>query len=693
MVTAKNTLVLALCTALLIISATFILLTTAGDGHPAVAESDTVLYFQYAKNIAQGHPYVFSPGDAPSTGSTTHLFPFILAILYRLGATGDAFTAAAFALNSLFYLGIVVLVWLITKRLAPKMTPLTTFLTVLSGHTVSAVLKMTDIGFFSFLALAVFTAFVYRKYGWLLFLSILCALSRPEGFIFAIAFALCGTASLILNEKKNQPRTIHNRDEIKLLFCSAIAAATFVATLGINHVLTGHMQFMSVANKGYLNICPLTGAIENTLNDLLLIIRGVFLGLSEDKRQFYMLPVVSGALGLMGILLYPRKERSIRIAECWFWLSAGAAILLIASSQWQGVSNDRYLAWIFVIWMIYVAIGLEQVQLRLQSRYLMPICCTLLIGYQFITLAYMGSVTYDSAVSLEQQKQFATKVTQRYPRETQFGDTSGGGMNYLMPGYKVYNISGITSPDFFVADGGQKLYRIVDILKYNPAARFDYWLTSPCFIDNAPWTTPLMGDLEFQNRDMALYSEFATGVYPANWSTLDGGERPVLCADQLEGLSLLGKLDIAYSPHELEYDYQINLRLKNTTLTPVIKTDTLGDADYSEAGKLVLGSESFTVRHAAPNESLSLVLRTGISAEGDIYFGRQHSKIKNLELNETIVLRLFVNGSEVPVEPLPLNKKGFSEVVMSIPSNFIDSETLQIKVLGDHVSYAYWFYQ
>lgn len=693
MPTTKNTLVLALCTALLIISATYLILTTAGDGHPTIAEPDTVLYLQYAKNIAGGHPYVFSPGDAPSTGSTTHLFLFILALLYRLGATGDAFISAIFALNSLCYLGIVVQTWFITKRLAPKMAPLATFLTLLSGHTVSAMLKMTDIGFFSFLAVSTFSALVHRKYGWLLFLAALCALSRPEGFVFAIAFALCGSVSLVQDCKETPSLPIRQSDGFKLLICSAAAAFFFIGTLFINQALTGHMQFMSVANKGYINICPLTGAIENTLNDLLLIIRGVFLGLAETNRQFYMLPVVSGVLGVMGILLYPRKERSVRTAECWFWISAGATILLIASSQWQGLSNDRYLAWIFVIWIIYVAIGLEQVQLRIQSQYLTPICLTLLIGYQFISLTYMGSTTYSSAVALELRKEFATEITQRYPWETRFGDTSGGGMNYLMPGYKVYNISGVTSPDFFVGDGGQKLYRIVDILKYNREARFDYWITSRDFINTSPWAAPLIGKMELQNRDLALYSEFGMGVYPADWSTIDGGDLPVLCADRLDERSLIGKLDIAYRPHEVDHDYQNNLRIKNTTLTTIIKTDKLGEFDYSEAGKLVLGSESFLVRNVVPDQPLTLVLRTGRTTDGEIYFGRQHSKINYLEFNTTITLRVFADGEEVPMPALTLNETGFSEVVMTIPTDYIHSESPRIEVVGDHISYAYWFYQ
>ena len=66
--------------------------------------SDSLLYCQSARQIAEGQPFRFTPGEAPSTGCTSHLYPFILAIPYLLGAHGPSLLTAGFILNAAFYL-------------------------------------------------------------------------------------------------------------------------------------------------------------------------------------------------------------------------------------------------------------------------------------------------------------------------------------------------------------------------------------------------------------------------------------------------------------------------------------------------------------------------------------------------------------------------------------------------------------
>jgi|GEM_PF-4665982 len=83
----------------------------------------------------------------------------------------------------------------------------------------------------------------------------------------------------------------------------------------------------------------------------------------------------------------------------------------------------------------------------------------------------------------------------------------------------------------------------------------------------------------------------------------------------------------------------------------------------------------------------------GRQTEGGIYFGRQHLTINKLELSTQIALRLFVDGLEVPCPAINLGETGFSEVVLRVPAEFIQSEAPRIQIVGDHVSYAYWFYQ
>jgi hypothetical protein len=49
---------------------------------------DTYIHFQYARQFARGEPMVYSPGDPPTSGATSLLYPPLLAVGYELGFTG-----------------------------------------------------------------------------------------------------------------------------------------------------------------------------------------------------------------------------------------------------------------------------------------------------------------------------------------------------------------------------------------------------------------------------------------------------------------------------------------------------------------------------------------------------------------------------------------------------------------------------
>ena len=103
--TKKNMTILMLCIGLVQIAGYYLAgMFASPDGSMAVPQPDTLLYCQAARRIVEGHPFSFSEGTAVSTGTTSVLYPFILAIPYALGATGDALFMAGFWLNAIFYL-------------------------------------------------------------------------------------------------------------------------------------------------------------------------------------------------------------------------------------------------------------------------------------------------------------------------------------------------------------------------------------------------------------------------------------------------------------------------------------------------------------------------------------------------------------------------------------------------------------
>jgi hypothetical protein len=60
----------------------------AGQGGFVMPLDDVYIHFQYAKQMALGQPYIYNPGLPPTSGATSFLYPYMLAIGYLLGFQG-----------------------------------------------------------------------------------------------------------------------------------------------------------------------------------------------------------------------------------------------------------------------------------------------------------------------------------------------------------------------------------------------------------------------------------------------------------------------------------------------------------------------------------------------------------------------------------------------------------------------------
>ncbi|NJO85148.1 MAG: hypothetical protein HC828_21990 [Blastochloris sp.] len=52
---------------------------------------DAYIHFQYARQIAAGQLYVYNPGLPPTSGATSFLYPYVVAIIFALGDLRDGF--------------------------------------------------------------------------------------------------------------------------------------------------------------------------------------------------------------------------------------------------------------------------------------------------------------------------------------------------------------------------------------------------------------------------------------------------------------------------------------------------------------------------------------------------------------------------------------------------------------------------
>jgi hypothetical protein len=223
-------------------------------GHPASPQTDAFSFMQYARAIAEGHPYAYATGDAPSTGSTSHLYPVVLAIPYLLGARGDALLTATFVLNALFYLIWLQIFWRVARRVAPGQAVLAAGLALLNGHILMTVAGLTDMALFTTLAWGLFAALLYERTRLAALLLVFCVFARPEGMLLAVGLA--GMGAFLAWRRDPGAR--------RMVGIAACGMAALFAVFALNQALTGFAQFQSVATKGYLRRARLRHADART---------------------------------------------------------------------------------------------------------------------------------------------------------------------------------------------------------------------------------------------------------------------------------------------------------------------------------------------------------------------------------------------------------------------------------------------
>lgn len=306
------------------------------DGHLPPAQPDTLIYMQYGKAVAEGHPYRFHANDAPSTGSTSHVYPFLIGILYWLGADGDALATAIFILCAAFYLASLFVFDRITRILFPQCS-LVALLFILVNSTLAAnSLSMSEMALFTFVVSLIVLGFLKKKTIWVCVLLFLAPLIRPEGVFFAIA--LIAVAAL-----RYVPTRFRNTS---LPLSAPIAATAGTITLfAINVAITGHLQFDSVVNKGYFTDATFLSGFTQTTRDVLKMGEEFLLGTGPVYRTFVFMPLLGAGLVLVGAVVFPWKSNTRSAVFIWLFLCIGASAFMTAASGWQGVQNDRYFTW------------------------------------------------------------------------------------------------------------------------------------------------------------------------------------------------------------------------------------------------------------------------------------------------------------------------------------------------------------
>lgn len=320
-------------------------------GHFMLPLDDSYIHLQYARMLASGHPYVFSPGDAPSGGATSPGWVLCLAPIFLLGGKGVVGAIWAYALSSAILAGSALVVRDLASRLAsPAAGLFGAVLFLLNGHLLWNFLSGMETGLFTFLILVSLTGLVrWREDGSGGWGRIACGalamlpLTRPEGFI-----VLATVVTWMAIRGDDSPR--------RWVFRGALLAVPGLLNLAALSVLTGEWKPAGMIAKGMMDRVDIgLGTKLWMMTDTLLAMPLRFYrnivpddGFAMFKGTDYMpyvpvgLPLVA-FLGGVGACLSELRRRELGAAGLVFavWM---AGVLGLCAAGIPFIHQQRYAA-------------------------------------------------------------------------------------------------------------------------------------------------------------------------------------------------------------------------------------------------------------------------------------------------------------------------------------------------------------
>ena len=179
-----------------------------------------------------------------------------------------------------------------------------------------------------------------------------------------------------------------------------------------------------------------------------------------------------------------------------------------------------------------------------------------------------------------------------------------------LTGHRNLNLHGVTSPAFVGGRTAEREASLFESLGRLPAAqRPDYLLLTRSGHEGSELLRALSGPAPL-HETTSLGDDLQ--LFPARWDILDRGEEPVSseALAAVAGLREADRLDVGDSRDESSHGYRYQSRLGELLLAGSVGLGPVpgGETPLADAGRLILGGESFSVR-TRPGRDLVVVLR------------------------------------------------------------------------------------
>jgi hypothetical protein len=570
----------------------------AAHGNLIMPLDDVYIHFQYAKQLALGLPYQYNTGQPPTSGATSLIYPYLLAIGYKIGFTELWLGLWAMLLGTLALWGMLVGMFRWGQSWGASTTG-ATFIAFLAGIGCVAWHFMSGMETGWVLCALVWTcvAFAERKLGLFVIFATLLAVTRPEASLMA------SVASVLMIVRLRH--MAWSRLVWLLLPMSAIAFQP-----ALNWLITGSSVATGNQSKSILAMIPSDwGVIMGRVAQNLARMWGEIL--TGYGQEGWYLPVGLGLIALIGLILlmYQREKRAVAVLLVAWLLIISGAISTLDNAFWH---FKRYQMPLVVIAMLLASYALIYAWQNAQVRRLawgygliwgvFGLGISAQFGmFQFYNVGYVWAQPYQMALWLKDNTPADSLIAvhdvgmMRYMGERNTLDMVG----LTTPNASAYWRNGVGSvaqlllrekPDFIASYGKGHGYGLAYLeathLMQNPLAVFE--------IDD--WQASL---------NVALASN-RQAIYAPNWDEL----QPQSINDKL---AIVAEIDVADLSSEQQTNYSWQSRYTSGFITEVydlpMPNCTANTAcRWLDGGRLINGDETFSLNLVEPAQDL--VLRT-----------------------------------------------------------------------------------
>jgi hypothetical protein len=630
-----------------------------GFTSPLMPLDDAYIHFQYARQIAVGQFYVYNPGLPPTSGATSFLYPYLMAVGDLLGFNGLrlglwAMIIAAVALTFSAYLVYrLAVVWGIGERWALFAPVVFILHGLIAWHFMSGM----ETGFVVLFTLLTAWGLADQRHRWALGGGALLALTRPEGALLGVIAA----GVVLLRERR-------------LSLWLALPILALGVQPAVNAALTGSAVSSGNAAKSLFGMIPFDlGVVVGRIMDNFTRLWRELLLPSDALVPFVF---VLTLLSLVGVVRLWQQARRLEVIALVGWALAFAlAVATLDTAFWHFRRYQMPLIALLFPLAFAAAAG--------TSRFARLALALAIIGglasaaYSAVGMgrAYVTNVGYVR----DQPLQMALWLRENAPQNALVAVHDVGMMRY-MGGRTTLDIVGLTTPgaaDYW-RNGPGAVGELLDRMRPDLIASYGQGHGLGLgYLQDTPLYAGLLATYSVA-LDPAVNVALAAdtqGIYRPDYDAADRAARPLSPYAAGEVIDHLDVADIA-SERAHGYDWR-NLRPAGAFPSEYYAFGTLGcssDCLAMDGGRRINGAESFT-------------LDAGTAARDAILVTRLHPA-------DAGTFDVYANGARVGTRVIPPLPGSFLEVATRIPGAFLAGESVNVRIVpdvaGDYMPYAHW---